>query len=327
MKKNYILILIMVLLLTGCSNAKLSNKTLVKLNGAKITTNEYYDSIKKDHIQKLVNMIDHQLFDEKYAESDAENEYVENQISTLKKNYANNDDETFAKIIPQYFGVNTRKELEENIHLDYKRNLAVNDFIEDNLKDKEIEAYYEANIFGEMKASHILIKSNATADSTSEEKANAEKKALKQAKEIISKLKSGESFEKLAKKYSEDEATRSNGGDLGYFELDTMVEPFSNALKDLKVDEYTKEPVKTQYGYHIILKTGEKEKPSLDDSKSKIKALLRNEKLEADPKLHYQTLIDIRKDKKIKWNDSTMKKAYDDLMNELLENAKSNNNN
>ena len=47
----------------------------------------------------------------------------------------------------------------------------------------------------------------------------------------------------------------------------------------------------------------------------------------ADPKLHYQTLIDIRKDKKIKWNDSTMKKAYDDLMNELLENAKSNNNN
>ena len=143
MKKNYILILIMVLLLTGCSNAKLSNKTLVKLNGAKITTNEYYDSIKKDHIQKLVNMIDHQLFDEKYAESDAENEYVENQISTLKKNYANNDDETFAKIIPQYFGVNTIKELEDNIHLDYKRNLAVNDFIEDNLKDKEnIEIIY-----------------------------------------------------------------------------------------------------------------------------------------------------------------------------------------
>ena len=326
MKKNILLILIMLFLVTGCgNNAKLSGN-LVKLKGVKITTNEYYDSIKKDHIQELVNMIDHKLFDEKYAESDAENEYVENQISTIKKNYANNDDETFEKIIPQYFGVNTKEELEQNIHLDYKRNLAVNDFIEDNLKDKEIEAYYEANIFGEMKASHILIKSNATADSTSEEKANAEKKALKQAKEIISKLKSGESFEKLAKKYSEDDATRSNGGDLGYFELDTMVEPFSNALKDLKVDEYTKEPVKTQYGYHIILKTGEKEKPSLDDSKSKIKALLRNEKLEADPKLHYQTLIDIRKDKKIKWNDSTMKKAYDDLMNELLENAKSNNN-
>ena len=106
-----------------------------------------------------------------------------------------------------------------------------------------------------------------------------------------------------------------------------MVPEFSNAVKELKNNEYTKEPVKTQYGYHIILKTGEKEKPSLDDSKSKIKALLRNEKLEADPKLHYQTLIDIRKDKKIKWNDSTMKKAYDDLMNELLENAKSNNNN
>ena len=325
MKKNILLILIMLFLITGCSNAKLSNKTLVKLNGAKVSINDYYDSFKKDHINELVNMIDHQLFDEKYAESDAENEYVENQINTIKKNYANDDEETFLKVLPQYFGVNTQEELENNLHLDYKRGLAVDDFIEDNLDDKEIKAYYEANIFGEMKASHILIKSDATASSSSEEKAKAEKKALNKAKEIISKLKDGESFEKLAKKYSEDEATKANGGDLGYFDLDTMVEPFSNALKDLKVDEYTKEPVKTQYGYHIILKTGEKDKPSLDDSKAKVKAALRNDKLSSDPKLYYQTLIDIRKDKKIKWNDSSMKKAYDNLMDSLLENAKSNN--
>ena len=325
MKKNILLILIMLFLITGCSNAKLSNKTLVKLNGAKVSINDYYDSFKKDHINELVNMIDHQLFDEKYAESDAENEYVENQINTIKKNYANDDEETFLKVLPQYFGVNTQEELENNLHLDYKRGLAVDDFIEDNLDDKEIKAYYEANIFGEMKASHILIKSDATASSSSEEKAKAEKKALNKAKEIISKLKDGESFEKLAKKYSEDEATKANGGDLGYFDLDTMVEPFSNALKDLKVDEYTKDPVKTQYGYHIILKTGEKDKPSLDDSKAKVKTALRNDKLSSDPKLYYQTLIDIRKDKKIKWNDSSMKKAYDNLMDSLLENAKSNN--
>ena len=325
MKKNILLILIMLFLITGCSNAKLSNKTLVKLNGAKVSINDYYDSFKKDHINELVNMIDHQLFDEKYAESDAENEYVENQINTIKKNYANDDEETFLKVLPQYFGVNTQEELENNLHLDYKRGLAVDDFIEDNLDDKEIKAYYEANIFGEMKASHILIKSDATASSSSEEKAKAEKKALNKAKEIISKLKDGESFEKLAKKYSEDEATKANGGDLGYFDLDTMVEPFSNALKDLKVDEYTKDPVTTQYGYHIILKTGEKDKPSLDDSKAKVKAALRNDKLSSDPKLYYQTLIDIRKDKKIKWNDSSMKKAYDNLMDSLLENAKSNN--
>ena len=326
MKKNYILILIMVLLLTGCSNAKLSNKTLVKLNGAKVTTNEYYDSFKTDHINQLVNMIDHQLFDEKYAESDAENEYVENQINTIKKNYANNDEETFKQILPQYFGVNTQEELEENIHLDYKRGLAVDDYIEDHLSDKEIQAYYDANIFGQVKASHILIKSDATASSSSTDKVKAEKKALKEAKDIIARLKNGESFEKLAKKYSQDEATKANGGDLGYFDLDTMTETFADALKDLKVNEYTKEPVKTEYGYHIILKTGEKDKPSLDDSKTKVKAALRNEKLESDPKLHYQTLIDIRKDKKIKWNDSTMKKAYDDLMDSLLENAKNNNN-
>ena len=71
----------------------------------------------------------------------------------------------------------------------------------------------------------------------------------------------------LAKKYSKDEASASNGGDLGYFDLNEMVDEFSDAVKELKVDEYTKEPVKSSFGYHIILKTGEKEKPKLKDVK------------------------------------------------------------
>ena len=53
MKKNILLILIMLFLITGCSNAKLSNKTLVKLNGAKVSINDYYDSFKKDHINEI----------------------------------------------------------------------------------------------------------------------------------------------------------------------------------------------------------------------------------------------------------------------------------
>ena len=145
------------------------------------------------------------------------------------------------------------------LRLEFRRNAAINDFIEKNIKDKEIEKYYENDIYGEVKASHILITPSVSEDATTDEKKKAEDEALKEAKKIIKELKNGKKFADLAKKYSKDEASASNGGDLGYFDLNEMVDEFSDAVKELKVDEYTKEPVKSSFGYHIILKTGEKE--------------------------------------------------------------------
>ena len=104
-----------------------------------------------------------------------------------------------------------------------------------------------------------------------------------------------------------------------------MVDEFSEAVKELKVDEYTKEPVKSSFGYHIILKTGEKEKPKLKDVKDKILETLREEKLNEDPTLYYQTLVDIRKDKKIEFKDDKIKKQYNELMDQLVESAKQQN--
>ena len=105
-----------------------------------------------------------------------------------------------------------------------------------------------------------------------------------------------------------------------------MVSEFSNAVKELKKDEYTKEPVKTEYGYHIILKTGEKDKKKLKEVKEEIIEKIRDQKMQNDPTLLYKTLIEIRKDKKIKWNDSELKKAYEDYMDGLIEKASTSNN-
>ena len=101
-----------------------------------------------------------------------------------------------------------------------------------------------------------------------------------------------------------------------------MVDEFSDAVKKLKVDEYTKEPVKTQYGYHVVLKTGEKEKPELKDVKDDIKEKMTQQKLSKDVTLYYQTLIDIREANNIKWNDTVIEKKYNELMKQLLEAAK-----
>lgn len=320
-------LLVITSLTTGCgqkAELKDGSQVAVKLDGIKITADEYYEEIKGINIATLVDMIDHQLFDKKYGKTKEEDEQVKEQLKSLKDQYGE-DEDTYTAVLRQYFGVQTEKELEEMLRLEFRRNAAINDFIEKNIKDKEIEKYYEKEVYGEVKASHILITPSVSEDASTDEKKTAEEEALKEAKKIIKELKNGKKFADLAKKYSKDEASASNGGDLGYFDLNEMVDEFSEAVKELKVDEYTKEPVKSSFGYHIILKTGEKEKPKLKDVKDKIIETLREEKLNEDPTLYYQTLVDIRKDKKIEFKDDKIKKQYNELMDQLVESAKQQN--
>jgi len=329
MKKKILISLSALLLIstitTGCGKtAEVKNgaKVVVSTNEEKITATEYYDEIKKDSISKLINMIDKGILEKKYKSDDKENEAVKKQIDQIKQNYGSNES-TYKSVLQSYFGVSSEDELEDMLRLEYKRNEAVKDYIKKNIKDDEIKKYYEENIYGEVKASQILISSSAKSNATDDEKAKAEEKAKKKAEEIIKKLNKGEDFAKLAKKYSDDDATKSNGGDLGYFDLSDMEETFGNAVKKLKVNEYTKDPVKTTYGYHIVLKTGEKDKPKLNKVKSKIKDKLTDEKINSSNTIYYETLMNIREDEKIKWNDDSLKKAYEDYMNNLIKQANS----
>ena len=314
------------LVVTGCGKKVVAvNGTAVSLKGIKIKSNDYYEMIKEDQISKLVDEIDHKLFDKKYETTDEENKQVDDQIEQLKSSleqyYGKSDEETLNTLIKQYYGVENEKELRKQLSLEYKRKQAVNDFIKDNLTDKEIENYYNEKIYGDMAASHILISVDVADDAKDEEIKKAEEKALKEAKEVIKKLDEGKKFANLAKKYSDDDATKNKGGDLGTFKYADMEEDFSKACKDLKVNEYTKEPVKTKYGYHIILKTKQEKKAKLKDVKDDIKETLTTNKLNADSSLYYKTLVDIRKDKKINWKDTVLEKAYEEYANKLIENS------
>ena len=331
MKKSKIILgvstlLVASLIATGCGKeipVKNGSKVAVSVKGEKFTATEYYEEIKKDNILTLINMIDHGILDKKYKTDEDEKSYIDNQMEQIKQYYGE-DENTYKSVLQQYFGTDDEDDVRTQLSLSYKRNKAVNDYIEENLKDDEIKKYYDEKIFGQIKASHILITVDVKDNATDEEKQEAENKALEKAKKVIKELNSGKKFKDLAKKYSQDKSNASNGGNLGYFQLTDMVEEFSNAVKELKNNEYTKEPVKTQYGYHIILRTGEKDKAKLDDVKSEIKEKLRTEKLENDSTLYYKTLMSIREENKIKWNDDVLKNAYNDYMQELIKSAQEN---
>lgn len=98
----------------------------------------------------------------------------------------------------------------------------------------------------EVRGSHILLQ-------VEDEKSRNDIKKL--AEQILTKVKNGESFEELAKQYGSD-GTKERGGDLGWFAKGVMVKPFEDAMFVLKDNEIADKLVETEFGYHIVKRTG-----------------------------------------------------------------------
>lgn len=320
MKKIVISMLVVLLLITGCGKVPvLSNgeEAVITLDDGAISVDELYQEMKNKYaLSVLIDMLDEKILANKYPETDDEKSYISSTISQLQlyyDYYYNTQYSSFEIFIQLEYGANNTEELEEIFSLDYKRNQAIEDYAKSIVSDSEIEKYYNDKIVGNIEASHILITADYEDDATDEEKAEAEKKALEQAKEIIAKLNNGEDFATLAKEYSKD-GSASNGGALGEFNRGDMVDEFFEAALALNVGEYSKEPVKSEYGYHIILKTAQKEKPTLESVKEEVIETLAEEKINSDDTLSYKALIELRKDSGMTIEDKDLKEQYENYV-------------
>ena len=97
-----------------------------------------------------------------------------------------------------------------------------------------------------------------------------------------------------------------------------MDENFLKAAMGLENGKYTEEPIKSTYGYHIILKEKQEDKPKLKKVKDTIIDTLVENKLNDDASLRYQALKDAREKKGLKFEDDELKKAYDDYVDDLI---------
>lgn len=104
--------------------------------------------------------------------------------------------------------------------------------------DAEVKAEYDAVLATlpkvEYRARHVLVKTE------------------QEARDIISALGRGANFAAIAKKSSQDGGSRDSGGELGWFRADRMVKPFADALGTLQKGGITQEPVKSEFGWHVI---------------------------------------------------------------------------
>ena len=323
MKKTltFIIALILVITTVGCkNNANLEGgeKELVTFEDSSlnIKTNDLYQKLKDKYgINFLIDMIDEKILNKEYPDSDEINDYVKIQVDTLK-NYYETEVE-FLEYINNY-GYKDEDELKEYFKLNYKRNLAVEDYLLSTLSDDEIKKYYDEKIMGDITGSHILIEVNITNSMTEEEKRTVKNDALTKANEAIKKLKDGTSFSDVCKEYSTDSATKDNGGKMGTFNPANLDDVTRQEYEKLKVGEYSTEAVETEYGYEIFFKESEEEKPSLDEVKSHITETLSREKLATDNTLQHKGIKAIREKYGFNIQDEDLEVYYENTMNNLL---------
>ena len=142
---------------------------------------------------------------------------------------------------------------------------------------QEIEAYYNANVQQfqtpeQVRASHILLKTEGKDEAA----------VRKQAEDILKQAKApGADFAALAKKYSEDDGSKANGGDLDYFPKGRMVPEFEQAAFSMQPGQIS-DLVKSQFGFHIIRVVDKKPAAtrSLDDVRSQIQQTLTAQRAE-----------------------------------------------
>ncbi len=245
----------------------MKDKVVARVGNVEITKDELFETLAKVNGQSaLDSLINYKIIDLELKKNNltVTDEEIEKELQKVIEQAGGR--ETFDKMLEYY------SYTEEDFKKDIRSNTGIRKLLEPNIKitDEEMKEYFEKNkaIYDQpeqVKASHILVKDEAT------------------AKEVKSKLDAGEDFAKLAKEYSTDSGTKDDGGNLGYFTKDDMVKEFSEAAFALKVNEISG-PVKSSYGYHIIKVLDKKEavEATFEGSKDKVKEELLEDKITSE---------------------------------------------
>jgi foldase protein PrsA len=248
----------------GFGAARLYQPTIASVNGDKITQHEFYESlVKANGNQVLDSMIALKIV----------------KLEAAKQNIVISEEEIKADLQKyyDYYGgeqafietLQASGHTIQDVREDTVANLQVKKLLAQNIAitDEEMQEYFAANKESfatpeQVKASHILVDN------------------LDKANEVKTKLDGGADFAQLASEYSTDVTNKNNGGDLGYFQRDQMVPEFEQAAFSLAVGEVS-DPIKTDYGYHIIKVTDKKaaQEPNYEASQEQIRQTLLEERI------------------------------------------------
>lgn len=306
---------IIIVLLALCKRipkTKNGEEVLASVDGLTVTSDKLYQDLKNQYgSTNVINMIDEYIANDYVKKITKDDEKYVDQVVDYYKQYAEYYGASFEDFLSQYVGiqgVTNEKEFRDYVTKDYKKTLAVKKYIGSTISDEELKKEFVNNYKEKLTVRHILVEVN---DEMSEE--DAKKKAedlinqLNEVKDDADKLE--KKFKDLAYDNSDDKGTYEDGGLFKDFSKSGVDEAFYKASKKLKKGEYTSEPVKSQYGYHVILKVSSKNN-KFKDVKEQIRKDLAEKKLNEDSTLQVKAWDKLRKKYKLKINDTDVEKAY-----------------
>lgn len=269
--------------------AACGSKTVATTSGGNITQDQYYSSLKdtSNGKQILQQMIINKVLEKQYG-SKVSSKQVDKQYNSYKDQYGSQ----FNSVLQQN-GMTTatlRSQIRSNLLLKQ----AVED--QDTITNKELDSAWKS-YQPKVKVAQILVDKKDTAE------------------KVISALNDKQSFASVAKKYSVDTATRDKGGVIPAFDNTntTLDSTFKKAAFKLNKDEYTKTPVKTQYGYQVIKMLDKPAKGKMSDHTKELKEQIWNNDMNNSDKLH-DIVAKVLKKGNVTIKDNDLKNVLDDYI-------------
>lgn len=292
MKKWFIAFagLLLTVTLAGCGS-----QTVATTNGGKITESAYYSSLKgtSSGKQVLQQMILNKVLEKQYG-SKVSKSAVTKQFDTYKAQYGS----SFKSVLAQS-GMT-----ESSLKTEIRSNLLLKEAVKDNVKvtDAQLKKQFKS-YQPKVTVAHILVSKKSTAESIISDLKDTKKSNLTSE------------FTKLAKKDSTDTATKNKGGKLSAFDsTDTSLDAtFKKAAFKLSTDEYTTTPVKTQYGYHVILMLNNPGKGTLKEHKAELTKQIINNDMNDSTVLH-NVVAKVLKKGNVSIKDNDLKNILSDYL-------------
>lgn len=285
--KMYGILLLIALMAFSAGNCNKANKTLVDIGKDKITLGEF----EKQYLKTVGNL------------DSAKNKSLEEkkQFLNLYINFRLKVQDARER------GLLNNPEIQKDVE-EYKRNFAPTYLIDKEIVSEKVKDLYDKRK-DEVRASHILI---ALQENASPQDSIL---AYQRADTVIAKLEKGENFGDVAVQYSTDRTAKQNRGDLYYFTAGMTVPEFEDAVYSMKVGDFSKKPIRTMFGLHIVKLTDRKPRVEsvrishilIQDKRDSLGALI-------DSAATYQRALDI-------FNKAKSGESFESLVQQYSEDA------
>ena len=289
----------------GIAKFKYGDETIATVDGKSINTGTIYEQAKKMHgLTLLISEVDKAILNDMYELTEKEEEEVKEEAEYYLEYYGalGYSEEEFLT----GNGFSNYDEFLDDIRANKKSTKYLYDYLEKQLEPGAVQKYYDENKdnIETYDSEHILVKVSDTV---------TDEQALALANEIIGKLNEGKTFDEIVEEYGD----RIKHEELGYQgKTASLEQAYIDELVALQDGEYSKTPIKTSYGYHIVHKLATS---TFEDLRGTIIETLSEELMTADSNLMYKAFVELRKEKNLAIYDEELNEQYEKYCDTLYE--------